>query len=116
VGSHPETKALIRLCDPRRDDGVPRRRRLTAGTAVAVWGVFLAAVALRLRLKHVRQKVESGDGDDVDWGEVDRLARTVFDRTGYGKTETRELTGEGDADEIQVSSDVVTVTRDELTD
>jgi hypothetical protein len=72
-----------------------------------------AAIALRLRLKHIRQKVEAGDGDAVNWSEVDRLARTVFDRTGHGKTETRELTGEGD-DEISVSSEVVTVTRDDV--
>jgi hypothetical protein len=72
-----------------------------------------AAVVLRLRLKHIREKVEAGDGDAVNWSEVDRLARTVFDRTGHGKTETRELTGEGD-DEISVSSEVVTVTSDDV--
>jgi len=36
----------------------------------------------------------------------------VFDRTGYGKTETHELTGE-DGDAITVESEVVTVTTDE---
>jgi hypothetical protein len=72
-----------------------------------------AAIALRLRLKHIRQQVEAGNGDAVDWSEVDRLARTVFDRTGHGKTETRELTGEGD-DAIEVTSDVVTVTREDI--
>jgi hypothetical protein len=72
-----------------------------------------AAVALRLRLKHVRQAVEDGDAEDVDWGQVDRLARTVLDRTGHGKTETRELTGE-DGDAINVTSDVVTVTEEDL--
>jgi hypothetical protein len=72
-----------------------------------------AAVALRLRLKHVRQAVENDDADDIDWSQVDRLARTVFDRTGHGKTETKELTGE-DGDAITVSSDVVTVTGDDL--
>ncbi len=76
-------------------------------------GAADSAVALRLRLKHIRQAVEAGNGDDIDWSEVDRLARTVLDRTGHGKTETRELTGEG-GDEIKVSSDVVTVTRDDL--
>jgi hypothetical protein len=74
-----------------------------------------AAVTLRLRLKHIRQAVEAGDGDQVDWTELDRLARTVFDRTGYGKTETRELTGEGDS-EINVTSDVVTITENDVTD
>jgi hypothetical protein len=74
-----------------------------------------AAVALRLRLKHIRQAVEAGDGDQVDWTELDRLARTVFDRTGYGKTETRELTGEGDSD-INVTSDVVTITENDVQD
>jgi hypothetical protein len=76
-------------------------------------GAENAAIALRLRLKHVRQAVEDGDGDEVDWSEVDRLARTVLDRTGHGKTETRELTGE-DGDAISVTSDVVTVTEDDL--
>jgi hypothetical protein len=76
-------------------------------------GAENAAIALRLRLKHVRQAVEDGDGDSVDWSEVDRLARTVLDRTGHGKTETRELTGD-DGDAISVTSDVVTVTEDDL--
>jgi hypothetical protein len=72
-----------------------------------------AATALRLRLKHVRQAVEDGDAEDIDWSQVDRLARTVLDRTGHGKTETRELTGE-DGDDIKVTSDVVTVTQEDL--
>lgn len=68
-----------------------------------------AAVAYKLRLKHVREKVEAGETEDIDWSEFDRLGRTVFDRTGHGKTETHELTGE-DGGAIEVSSDVVTVT------
>jgi len=53
-----------------------------------------AGVALKLKLKHIRQRLE--DGDDVDSKELDRLARTVLDRTGRGPTETREHTGEMD--------------------
>lgn len=48
-----------------------------------------AAVALRLRLKHARQQLE--DGGEVDWKEIDRLARTALDRTGHGPTERREV-------------------------
>ena len=68
-----------------------------------------AAIAYKLRLKHIRQKVEAGEMEDIDWGEVDRMSRTAFDRTGHGKTEKHELTGE-DGGAITVSSDVVTVT------
>lgn len=68
-----------------------------------------AAVAYKLRLKHVREKIEAGESDDIDWSEFDRMSRTVMDRTGYGKTETHELTGE-DGGAITVESDVVTVT------
>ena len=56
-----------------------------------------AAIAYKLRLKHVRQMVEAGEHQAVDWQELDRLARTAFDRTGHGKTETREhATEDGD--------------------
>ena len=68
-----------------------------------------AAIAYKLRLKHIRQKVEAGEMEDIDWGEVDRMSRTAFDRTGHGKTEKHELTGE-DGGAIEVTSDVVTVT------
>lgn len=68
-----------------------------------------AAVAYKLRIKHIRQKIEAGEAEDIDWGEFDRLGRTVFDRSGHGKKETTELTGE-DGGAIEVSSDVVTVT------
>ena len=68
-----------------------------------------AATAYKLRLKHIRKQVEAGNTEDIDWGEFDRLGRTVFDRSGYGKTEKHELTGE-DGGAIEVSSDVVTVT------
>jgi hypothetical protein len=71
-----------------------------------------AAVALRLRLKHIRRKVEDGDGDAVDWSNVDRLARTVFDRTGHGKTETQELTGE-DSEDMDIEFSVETLTEDD---
>ena len=57
-----------------------------------------AAVAYRLKLKHVRQQVEAGEHDDIDWQELDRLARTAFDRTGVGPSETRELKDESDGD------------------
>ena len=67
-----------------------------------------AAVALRLKLKHARQKAEAGDYDDVDWGELDRLARTTFDRTGHGKTETQEVTGDGGGPvEVELNETVV---------
>jgi len=70
-----------------------------------------AAVAYKLRLKHVRELVEAGRGDEIDWGEFDRLGRTVFDRAPNtpNKTETHQLTGE-DGDAIEVTSEVVTVT------
>lgn len=56
-----------------------------------------ASIAIKLRLKHIRRKAEESDFEDVDWSEVDRLARTVFDRTGRGPSQTKELTtGEGD--------------------
>jgi len=50
-----------------------------------------ASTALELQLKHLRRQVERGE--DIDSGELDRLARTVLDRTGHGKTETQEVTG-----------------------
>jgi len=71
-----------------------------------------AAMAYKLRLKHIRQKVEAGEAEDIDWSEFDRLGRTVLDRTGYGKTEKREITGE-DGGPVEVTSDVVTVTQDD---
>ena len=71
-----------------------------------------AATAYKLRLKHVREKVEAGETEDIDWGEFDRLGRTVFDRSGHGKSETHELTGEGGG-ALEVTSEVVTVTSDD---
>jgi hypothetical protein len=68
-----------------------------------------AAMAYKLRLKHIRDKVEAGETEDIDWVEFDRLGRTVMDRTGIVKTERHELTGE-DGGAIEVDSDVVTVT------
>jgi len=53
-----------------------------------------AAVALKLRLKHASQKAEEGAFEDIDWGEIDRHARTVLDRADHGPTETHEHTGE----------------------
>lgn len=50
-----------------------------------------AATALRLKLKHARKKAEAGDMDAVDWTELDRLARTTFDRTGHGKSENHTV-------------------------
>lgn len=71
-----------------------------------------AATAYKLRLKHVRKLVEAGQAEEIDWGEFDRLGRTVFDRTGHGKSETHELTGE-DGGALEVTSEVVTVTSDD---
>lgn len=65
-----------------------------------------AAMAYKLRLKHIREKIERGEADDIDWSEFDRMGRTVFDRTGHGKSQTHELTGE-DGGAIEVESDVV---------
>ena len=48
-----------------------------------------ASTALKLQLKHMLQDLE--DGEDVDPAKLDRLARTVLDRTGNGPTETREV-------------------------
>jgi len=48
-----------------------------------------AATALELQLKHLRRDLENGE--DIDPGDLDRLATTVLDRTGHGKTETKEL-------------------------
>ena len=67
-----------------------------------------AAIAYKLKLKHVREKVESGDYEDIDWQELDRLGRTVFDRTGHGPSETHEHTGEdGGPVEINLTETVV---------
>lgn len=52
-----------------------------------------ASTALQLQLKHILRDLENGE--EVDPKVLDRLARTVFDRTGYGPTEKREV--EGDA-------------------
>lgn len=71
-----------------------------------------AAVAYRLKLKHARKKAENGNHEDIDWGELDRMARTVFDRTGHGKEETQELKGDEDAPlSVKVARD--TRTKDE---
>lgn len=55
-----------------------------------------AAVAYKLRLKRVRKKVEDGEDEDIDWQELDRMARTVFDRSGHGPSEKREIENTGD--------------------
>ena len=57
-----------------------------------------AAVAYKLRLKHIREKVEAGETEDIDWGEFDRLGRTVFDRApnAPNKAEKRELEHSGE--------------------
>jgi hypothetical protein len=70
-----------------------------------------AATAYHLRLKHLREQIEAGNSEDIDWSEFDRLGRTVFDRApnAPNKTETHELTGE-DGSAITVESEVVTVT------
>ena len=67
-----------------------------------------AATALRLRLKQAREKAEADEFDDIDWGEIDRHARTVFDRTDNGPTETKEVTGEaGGPVEVNFTEEVV---------
>lgn len=65
-------------------------------------------VAYRLKLKHVKEKAENGDLDDVDWSEFDRLFRTGLDRTGVGPEETQKVAGEdGGAVEYTVNYEVV---------
>jgi len=54
-----------------------------------------ASVALKLKLKHIRRELEEGEDEEVDAADLDRLARTVLDRTGHGPTETTEHTGDG---------------------
>jgi len=68
-----------------------------------------ATTALRLRIKHLRQDVEDPDAE-VDWQELDRLARTILDRApnAPNKTETQEVTGEdGGPVEVNFSEEVV---------
>jgi len=48
-----------------------------------------ASTALKLKLKHMLRDLE--DGDDVDPAKLDRLARTVLDRTGNGPTENKQI-------------------------
>lgn len=57
-----------------------------------------AAVSYKLRLKHIREMVEAGRGDEIDWSEFDRLGRTIFDRApnAPNKSETRELEHSGE--------------------
>jgi hypothetical protein len=74
-----------------------------------------ATVALRLRIKHLRQDVEDPDAE-VDWQELDRLARTILDRApnAPNKTETQEVTGEGGGPvEIELNETVVETDYDE---
>lgn len=54
-----------------------------------------AGVALRLKLKDLRRRLENDE--DVDPQELDRLARTVLDRTGHGPEETHEHKGDEDS-------------------
>lgn len=51
-----------------------------------------ASIALRLRIKHVRQEVEDPE-TDVDWKELNQLATTILDRApnAPNKTESREV-------------------------
>lgn len=75
-----------------------------------------AALAYKLKLKHVREKVERGEHDEIDWGELDRLGRTVLDRTGYGPTEKREHehSGEGGGPlQIELNETIVQTNYDE---
>ena len=74
-----------------------------------------ATTALRLRIKHLRQDVEDPDAE-VDWQELDRLARTILDRApdAPNKTETQEVTGEGGGPvEIELNETVVETDYDE---
>lgn len=52
------------------------------------------AIAVRLKLKHLRQQLE--EGEDVDTSELDRLLRTAADRSGYGPTSKQEVENTGD--------------------
>lgn len=74
-----------------------------------------ATAALRLRIKHLRQDVEDPDAE-VDWQELDRVARTILDRApnAPNKTETHEHTGEGGGPvELQLNETVVETGYDE---
>lgn len=53
-----------------------------------------AAIAYKLKLKHIREKVEDDEFQEIDWQELDRLARTAFDRSGHGPTEKKEVEGD----------------------
>jgi len=65
------------------------------------------ATALKLKLKLMLDALE--DDDDVDAHELDRLARTVLDRTGYGKSETHEVDGDVSGDlTLNVEREVIT--------
>ena len=57
-----------------------------------------AAVTYKLRLKHLREKVEAGETEDIDWGEFDRIGRSVLDRApnAPNKTEKTELEHSGE--------------------
>jgi len=54
------------------------------------------ALALSLRLKQIRRELEDDPNADIDWSELDRLARTVFDRSGHGPSEKHEHENAGD--------------------
>ena len=47
------------------------------------------AVAVKLQLKRMRQKSEAGE--DIDIGDLNRLAKLVFDRTGHGGEENHNI-------------------------
>jgi hypothetical protein len=71
-----------------------------------------ASTALKLQLKHMLADLE--DGEDVDPAKLDKLARTVLDRTDHGPTETREVTGEdGGPVEVELNETVVETGYDE---
>jgi len=58
-----------------------------------------AATALELQLKHLRRALESGE--EIDAADLNRLATTVLDRTGHGKTEKKEVEhSAGDGDDL----------------
>jgi len=71
-----------------------------------------ASVALKLKLKHIREDLEAGG--DVDWKALNSMAKTVLDRTDHGPTEKKEVTGEdGGPLQIELNETVVETGYDE---
>ena len=54
-----------------------------------------ASLALRLRIKHVLSDIESEDAE-VDWQELDRLARTILDRAPNAPNKSEDINADVD--------------------